>query len=148
MMLNSYWSVKLTHIINVALVDLVPPHFMSVPSQDMYFQLFVSGSYLIYVICVCLRIVVSNTCCVVCLALFVFFLGFMYSMLQLLWFVNYWLAQSLFSSVFFQRQMVWSFCVQWFIQKWVLVGCKYSFRICGVLSNLYVIFVLRILKFG
>ena len=31
------------------------------------------GSYLIYVICVCLRIVVSNICCVVFLFLFFFF---------------------------------------------------------------------------
>jgi hypothetical protein len=40
------------------------------------------GSCLIYVICICLRIVVAKTYCVLCFDLFVFVLCFIYSMLS------------------------------------------------------------------
>jgi hypothetical protein len=46
-----------------------------------------NGSYLIYVICVCLRIVVSNTYCGVFFALFVFVLCTLCS--QFFWIINF-----------------------------------------------------------
>ena len=47
-------------------------------SVRLYLQLFVGESCLTYVICVCIRIVVSNTNCVVYLG---FFLGLLHHML-------------------------------------------------------------------
>jgi len=65
-------------------------------SVRLCFQLFVWGSCLIYIICVCLHVVVSNTHCVVC------FFPFVLCTLcwQFLWIAHLWLTPSVFSGIY------------------------------------------------
>ena len=91
-------------------------HRIYVPHKNDVRFLFISsclyeGSCHIYVICVCLGIVVSNTYCIVFLLWFIFVLCILYC--QFLWNVNFWLhfrhslmsifvAPSVFSNDYFQ----------------------------------------------
>ena len=61
-------------------------------------QLFVEDSYFIYVICACLRIVLSNTACVV------FLLCFCTLFCQYFWIVHFWLFYVLYRDNFHKRQ--------------------------------------------
>ena len=69
-------------------------------SCRLYVQLCVRCSRLIYVICVCLCIVVSNTYCVVFFNLFVFVLCLVYPMLPVSLDCIFLIAPSVFSNVY------------------------------------------------
>ena len=56
--------------------------------------------FLIYVICVCWCVAVSNTCCVLCFAVFVFALCFVYPMLPVSLDCPFLIAPSVFSNIY------------------------------------------------
>jgi len=71
-------------------------YLLHVQSTLYLFSCFYDGSCLIYVICVCWRIVVSNTYCVV----FLFFFVLCTQCCKLLWIVHFLFCLSLFSNVY------------------------------------------------
>ena len=90
-------------------------------------------SCLIYVICICLRIMMSNTYCVVFLVLFVFVFTLC---CQFLWIVLFWYSVfsnaylDIYSDLDFQRYLSPLFRVQWVKVRGDYLSCRYWWSCC------------------